>query len=65
MAPRDRRRLAAHRFVLGLMGWVLAGLDDTGRARHVDDLRATMAVHESSDGVVFGSAAWTISASPA
>ena len=55
----------AHRFVLGLMGWMLDGLDDTGRARAVDDLRATMAAHESSDGVVFGSAAWTISATRA
>jgi SAM-dependent methyltransferase len=52
----------AHRFVLGLMGWMLDGLDDTGRARAVDDLRATMAAHETSDGVVFGSAAWTIRA---
>jgi SAM-dependent methyltransferase len=52
----------AHRFVLGLMGWMLTGLDDTGRARAVDGLQATMAAHSSSDGVVFGSAAWTISA---
>jgi SAM-dependent methyltransferase len=52
----------AHRFVLGLMGWMLEGLDDAGRARAGDDLRATMASHETADGVVFGSGAWTITA---
>lgn len=55
----------AHRFVLGLNGWMLQGLDDTGRARAVDGLRDTMAAHESDDGVVFGSAAWTIRATRA
>jgi SAM-dependent methyltransferase len=55
----------AHRFVLGLMGWMLEGLDDTGRAHAVDALRTTMAAHETSDGVVFGSAAWTIRATRA
>ena len=52
----------AHRFVLGLMGWMLEGLDEAGRARAGDELRATMAGHETADGVVFGSAAWTIRA---
>lgn len=52
----------AHRFVLGLMGWMLQGLDETGRARAVDGLRTTMAAHQTGDGVVFGSAAWTITA---
>jgi SAM-dependent methyltransferase len=52
----------AHQFVLGLMGWMLAGLDDGTRGRAVDALRATMAAHETSEGVVFGSAAWTIAA---
>ena len=51
---------AAHGFVLGLAGWMLQGLDDTGRARAVERLRETMSAHETSDGVVFGSAAWTI-----
>jgi hypothetical protein len=55
----------AHRFVLGQTGWMLQGLDDTGRARAVDGLRATMTAHETDDGVVFGSAAWTISATRA
>ena len=33
-------------------------------ARAVDELRTTMAAHETSDGVVFGSAAWTITRHP-
>jgi SAM-dependent methyltransferase len=49
-------------FVLGLMGWMLDGLDGAGRTRATDALRATMAAHETGDGVVFGSAAWTIRA---
>jgi SAM-dependent methyltransferase len=53
----------AHRFVLGLMGWMLDGLDDDGRTRAIDDLRATMAAHASPDGVFFDSAAWLIHAS--
>ena len=48
----------AHRFVLGLMGWMLQGLDDAGRARAIDALHATMATHETPDGVLFESAAW-------
>jgi hypothetical protein len=52
----------AHRFVLGLMGWMLEGLDDAGRTRAVNALHATMAAHETADGVLFGSAAWTIRA---
>ncbi len=52
----------AHPFVLGLMGWMLEGLDDTGRDRAVTALRDTMAAHQTDAGVVFGSAAWTIRA---
>jgi SAM-dependent methyltransferase len=48
----------AHRFVLGLMGWMLKGLDDAGRGRAIDALHATMAAHETPDGVLFDSAAW-------
>ena len=55
----------AHRFVLGLMGWMLNGLDETDRARAVDRLRATMAAHETREGVVLGSAAWAIRATRA
>ena len=52
----------AHRFVLGLMGWMLGGLDDAGRARAIDALHATMTAHATPDGVLFESAAWTIQA---
>ena len=52
----------AHRFVLGLMGWMLEGLDDAGRARALDALHASMAGHATPDGVFFESAAWIIQA---
>jgi SAM-dependent methyltransferase len=52
----------AGRFVLGLMGWMLQGLDDADRARAVDALRATMTAHETVGGVELGSAAWIIEA---
>jgi SAM-dependent methyltransferase len=52
----------AHRFVLGLMGWMLDGLDDAGRARAIDALHVTMGAHETPDGVRFESAAWIIRA---
>jgi len=42
----------AHQFVLGLMGWMLHGLDDTGRGCALDGLHATMAAHETTHGVV-------------
>lgn len=47
-----------HRFALGLTGWMLDGLDGAGRARAGDALHATMAAHETADGVLFDSAAW-------
>ncbi len=52
----------AQRFVLGLMGWMLDGLDDAGRARARDQLHATMSARATPDGVFLGSAAWTIQA---
>jgi SAM-dependent methyltransferase len=52
----------AHRFVIGLMGWMLEGLDDAGRDDALRALRETMVRHETGDGVMFGSAAWTIRA---
>jgi len=52
----------AHRFVLGLMGWMLEGLDDAGRGRAVENLHATLAAHETGDGVMLGSGAWIIRA---
>ena len=52
----------AHRFVVGLMGWMLNGLDDGGRTRALDDLRHTLAAHDTSQGVLYQSATWTIRA---
>ncbi len=55
----------AYRFVLGLLGWMLDGLEDTGRARALDALRSTMTAHETDRGVIYQSAAWTIQATRA
>jgi SAM-dependent methyltransferase len=52
----------ADAFVLGLLGWMLEGLDEEGRQRAQRDLRATMEAHAGPDGVTFGSATWLISA---
>lgn len=52
----------AHRVILGLMGWMLRDADDATRARGIDNLRDTMAAHQTADGVVFGSATWIITA---
>jgi hypothetical protein len=50
------------RFIVGLVGWMLEGLDDTARRRALDDLRTTVAAHTTAEGVVFGSAAWILRA---
>jgi SAM-dependent methyltransferase len=52
----------AYPFVVGLLGWMLDGLDDDGRARAKDALQATIAAHATPDGVVYDSAAWIIRA---
>jgi hypothetical protein len=52
----------AHRFVLGLLGWMLDGLDDAERRRAGDALRSAMDAHETPTGVLFDSAAWLIRA---
>ncbi len=52
----------AYRFVLGLQGWMLDGLDEAGRTRARDALLATMTAHQSDGGVQFGSAMWLITA---
>jgi SAM-dependent methyltransferase len=52
----------AHRFVCGLMGWMLNGLDQAGRQEALENLRATLCAHETGEGVVFDSAAWLIQA---
>lgn len=52
----------AHRFVLGLLGWMLEGRDDDDRDRALDALRATTRAHLTPDGVIYESAAWIIRA---
>ena len=52
----------AQQFVLGLLGWMLQGLDDEGRARARDGLRRALEEHASTGGVLFGSSTWTIQA---
>ena len=52
----------AHRFVTGLLGWMLDGLDATGRERALDALTATVTGHAGADGITFASAAWLIRA---
>jgi SAM-dependent methyltransferase len=52
----------AERFVLGLLGWMLQGLDDSARAQAHANLRATLAAHATGEGVLFGSSTWTIRA---
>jgi SAM-dependent methyltransferase len=53
---------AAHRFVVGLLGWMLRDLDEHTRDRALDALHATLAAHETGDGVLFGSAVWIVRA---
>jgi SAM-dependent methyltransferase len=48
----------AFQLVTGLLGWMLEGLDQPGRSRALDDLRATIAAHETPEGVLYGSGAW-------
>ena len=52
----------AFAFVLGLLGWMLEGLDGDGRARALDALRTTMTAHDREGRVAFDSATWLITA---
>ncbi|MEU9305665.1 class I SAM-dependent methyltransferase [Streptomyces sp. NPDC048269] len=52
----------AQTFVLGMLGWMLDGLDDEGRRRAAEDLRATLTAHDTGHGVLYASAAWIIRA---
>jgi SAM-dependent methyltransferase len=46
--------------VLGLMGWMLDGLDDHQRAAAMEALRSTIAAHATPEGVLYESAVWII-----
>jgi SAM-dependent methyltransferase len=52
----------AYQLVVGLLGWMLDGLDGDGRAAAQDALLATVAAHASPDGVLYDSAAWIVRA---
>jgi len=52
----------ARSFIVGLMGWMLEGLDVQERSAAVEDLGRVLAAHETDAGVCFGSAVWTIRA---
>jgi SAM-dependent methyltransferase len=52
----------AYTFILGLLGWMLEGLDENGRDRARSALRATIDAHTTSDGVVYESGTWLIRA---
>ena len=52
----------AYLFVLGLMDWMLHGLDEHGRRQALGALRTSLAAHDTGSGVIYQSAAWTIRA---
>src|SRR5581483_5258387 len=54
----------AYRFAAGLepVQKMVADLDEAAKARALENLRATIAAHETADGVAFGSAAWVVTA---
>lgn len=52
----------AERFVGGLLGWMLDGLDEQGRAGARRALRASLDAHADGDAVRYGSATWIIRA---
>lgn len=54
----------AYRFAVGMapVKMLLADLDEPTKAEALAGLRATIAAHETADGVVFGSAAWVVTA---
>jgi SAM-dependent methyltransferase len=49
-------------FVGGFFGWLRDGLDEAGRARADDALRATIAAHTAPHEVAFESATWIVQA---
>jgi SAM-dependent methyltransferase len=49
-------------FVSGLLGWLLEDLDAERRRSALEELHATMAAHQTDQGVGLGSAAWIITA---
>jgi hypothetical protein len=48
----------AHAFVVGLMGWMLEGLNAAGRDHALANLLATLSAHDTGRGVFYESAVW-------
>jgi hypothetical protein len=53
----------ARSFVLGMLGWMLEGLDDAGRSEALDALQANLNEHDTGRGIFYESAVWTVRAS--
>jgi SAM-dependent methyltransferase len=49
-------------FVAAFAGWMMADLDDAGKQRALDALRATMVEHDTGLGVMLRSRAWIVTA---
>jgi SAM-dependent methyltransferase len=49
-------------YILGFAGWMLEGLDEAGRSRALEALRASLVRHDTGNGVSYDSAAWLITA---
>ncbi|MFG3498802.1 class I SAM-dependent methyltransferase [Streptomyces sp. NPDC047928] len=52
----------AYAFVSGMLAWMLEGLDEAGRRRALEGLRATIDAHRTQGGVLYESAMWLITA---
>jgi hypothetical protein len=52
----------SYAFVLGLMGWMLEGLDQGERHEAVGRLRDRISQHSTAGAVTFASATWLITA---
>lgn len=52
----------ALQFILGQMGWMIADLDDAGRATATDALHASLSEHTGTDGARYGAGAWLVTA---
>jgi SAM-dependent methyltransferase len=52
----------AYEFVLGMLGWMLQDLDETGVRRAREALRRTIDAHTGPHGVRFGAAVWLVTA---
>jgi hypothetical protein len=54
----------AYDFISGLgpVQMMLEGLDEAMKTQGLDNLRATIAAHQTPDGIRFGSASWVVTA---